>query len=116
MPLFFLLSQVEIDINESVSKLDVPIPNLDALLKEIRSHFELEIQGLKKLFQLELIHDQNFANIRDISNQLTLREDPQLRDNLTKIISNQRDILLQLQTTKKDMEYLNRKREELFAV
>jgi hypothetical protein len=84
------------------------------MIQEIQSHFEYEMKAYKKLFDLELIHDEYFLKIKEITQELGQQENLELRDELSHLITFQRNVLLQIKTARHEADIMNGKRDRLY--
>lgn len=78
----------------TVFEIPPPFNSPEAMIQEIQSHYEYEMKACKKLFDLEIIHDEYFLKIKEITQELGRMENLELRDELSHLISFQRNVLL----------------------
>lgn len=86
----------------------------EAMIQEIQSHFEYEMKAYKKLFDLEIIHDEYFLKIKEITQELGQQENLELRDELSHLITFQRNVLLQIKTARHEADIMNGRRDRLY--
>jgi hypothetical protein len=90
-----------------------PFSSNEAMIQEIQSHFEYEMKANKKLFDLEIIHDEYFLKIKEITQELGRQENLELRDELSHLITFQRNVLLQIKTARHEADIMNGRRDRL---
>jgi kinesin family protein 18/19 len=93
-----------------------PFSSNEQMIQEIQSHFEYEMKAYKKLFDLEIIHDEYFLKIKEITQELGHQENLDLRDELSHLITFQRNVLLQIKTARHEADIMQGKRDRLFKV
>ena len=88
----------------------------DALVSDIRYHFEEEIKLKKKVFDLELQQDEIEDKMLMMKNEMNIAEDKVLKDRFEEYANTHKRLPHQIEDLRRDFGYLSGKRNQIIAV